>query len=223
MTIQWNMIGKRSLRGAAAGIITILLPSLGNPLAYARPQLWILFVLGIFCSFTQPSLPSKKETHSPDSDFDRRSAQQIFFVIWITQLWAVCEAVYLRFPESFFWTGFTTAALITDLLGIGLRAWAVHELGRFFSWKIQVRSDQRVICTGPYRFVRHPSYTGAVIAYLSAIAFLQAWYTFAAAAVLYVAVYLRRIKLEEKMLQQALGLPYKEYQNRVKALIPYVL
>src|SRR5215207_8969352 len=50
------------------------------------------------------------------------------------------------------------AGLAVVALGLALRAWAVHELGRFFKFTVVVQADHRVVDTGPYRLIRHPSY-----------------------------------------------------------------
>jgi len=47
-----------------------------------------------------------------------------------------------------------------SLLGVALRQWAIATLGRFFVGHVLVQSDQHVITDGPYRWLRHPSYTG---------------------------------------------------------------
>ena len=48
--------------------------------------------------------------------------------------------------------------------GLALRAWAVRELGRFFKFTVVVQADHQVVDTGPYRLIRHPSYTGLLMA-----------------------------------------------------------
>jgi isoprenylcysteine carboxyl methyltransferase (ICMT) family protein len=51
-------------------------------------------------------------------------------------------------------------AFLLAIAGIVLRWYAIVTLGRFFSMRVQTTSDQQVVESGPYRFVRHPSYTG---------------------------------------------------------------
>ena len=47
--------------------------------------------------------------------------------------------------------------------GIGLRAWSIATLGRFFQYWIKIQPGHRVVTGGPYRYVRHPSYTGIAL------------------------------------------------------------
>lgn len=50
------------------------------------------------------------------------------------------------------------------LVGGGVRVWAYRTLGRFFTWQLAVKSDHNLVTDGPYAWVRHPSYTGFVMA-----------------------------------------------------------
>jgi len=56
--------------------------------------------------------------------------------------------------------------LAVIILGMALRRWAVLALGQFFTVQVQVRSGQTVVDTGPYRFVRHPSYTAIIMSFV---------------------------------------------------------
>ena len=57
------------------------------------------------------------------------------------------------------WTTFVVG-LVLVWAGVALRQWAVWTLGRFFTWQVIVRRDHELVTSGPYAFVRHPSYTG---------------------------------------------------------------
>jgi protein-S-isoprenylcysteine O-methyltransferase Ste14 len=58
---------------------------------------------------------------------------------------------------------FAAAGVVVIWVGLALRVWAVLTLGRSFSTFIQVDADQAVVTRGPYRWVRHPSYTGLLL------------------------------------------------------------
>ena len=58
----------------------------------------------------------------------------------------------------------SVAGLLVLWGGIGLRWWAMSTLGRYFTFTVQSSADQPVITAGPYRFVRHPGYTGVLLA-----------------------------------------------------------
>jgi protein-S-isoprenylcysteine O-methyltransferase len=106
--------------------------------------------------------------------------------------------------------------------GLVLRWYSIVHLGRFFTVNVAIAADHRVIDTGPYRFVRHPSYTGALMAFLGLALCLANWISLAAMMLPIVAVFLLRIRVEEAALLQALGDQYRNYMGRTKRLIPAV-
>jgi protein-S-isoprenylcysteine O-methyltransferase Ste14 len=61
------------------------------------------------------------------------------------------------------------------VLGIGLRHWAATTLGVFFTRSILIRTEHRVVTTGPYRFVRHPAYAGDLISFVGLTLTLGNW------------------------------------------------
>jgi protein-S-isoprenylcysteine O-methyltransferase Ste14 len=106
--------------------------------------------------------------------------------------------------------------------GMAFRAWSVRTLGRFFTVTVDVTDDQRVVDTGPYAFLRHPSYTGMLIVYLGIGAALDSWYSLLTAPIPLAAAILARIRHEERTLHDGLGPPYAAYARRTKRLVPGV-
>jgi protein-S-isoprenylcysteine O-methyltransferase Ste14 len=67
-------------------------------------------------------------------------------------------------PSLFRWNDIADIlAAILAIVGIEFRAWSMRTLGRFFTFQLGVSNGQHIVQTGPYRFVRHPSYTGIVL------------------------------------------------------------
>ena len=81
--------------------------------------------------------------------------------------------------------------------GIGLRAWAIVALGRFFRRDIQVAQDQLVVRAGPYAAVRHPAYAGNLLMLAGLGVALANWASLAALVVIPVAGHLPRIRVED--------------------------
>ncbi|MBV8097884.1 MAG: isoprenylcysteine carboxylmethyltransferase family protein [Verrucomicrobia bacterium] len=106
--------------------------------------------------------------------------------------------------------------------GVALRVWAIRRLGIFFTVAVGIQHGHRVIQDGPYRFVRHPSYTGSLIA-LTGVGFLTFnWLGLILIVSCTLLAYALRISVEEKALLAEFGSEYQEYAARTKRLIPAV-
>jgi protein-S-isoprenylcysteine O-methyltransferase Ste14 len=108
------------------------------------------------------------------------------------------------------------------LAGIAFRQYAIAVLGRYFSGVIGVQKEQKVVESGPYRLIRHPSYTGVLI-FLAGIGLaLQSWAAILVNVSIFAIAYGYRIFVEEKVLISELGNSYVEYMKRTKRIIPYL-
>ena len=106
--------------------------------------------------------------------------------------------------------------------GAALRWWAIWHLGRFFTVDVAVSAEQRVVDDGPYRLVRHPSYTGLWLEAIGlglALGNLLGLLTLAIPVLL---ALLHRIRIEEQALRTALGEPYVRYCQRTRRLLPFI-
>jgi protein-S-isoprenylcysteine O-methyltransferase Ste14 len=104
--------------------------------------------------------------------------------------------------------------------GIGLRAWSIATLGRVFQYRIEVQADHQIVTGGPYRHVRHPSYTGLALV-LGGIAVAAGdVLSLRAAEVLAGAGLVVRIHAEERQLTRALGAQYERFAAGRKRLVP---
>lgn len=114
------------------------------------------------------------------------------------------------------------AGLVLIVSGVALRAWSIATLGRFFQYHIEVQPSHRVVTGGPYRYVRHPSYSGIALV-LAGIALATGdVLSLAAVAVLGGAVLAVRIRAEERQLAEALGTQYERFAAHRKRLVPGV-
>lgn len=126
----------------------------------------------------------------------------------------------LALPGPGWWPVGLGAAVFT--FGLGLRAWAVRELGRFFKFTVVVQSDHRVVDTGPYRLIRHPSYTGLLTVELGLGIMLGTWLSIPACLLPPLIAFAIRLVSEERVLARELGEPYRAYIDRTDRLIPGV-
>jgi protein-S-isoprenylcysteine O-methyltransferase Ste14 len=106
--------------------------------------------------------------------------------------------------------------------GIALRAWSFRTLGDYFTFTVQTSSDQTLITDGPYRFVRHPSYLGMVLALLGVAFQLANWLALVAVAVPMIAGLVYRIQVEEQALDDELGERWRTYAGSRSRLVPHV-
>jgi len=106
--------------------------------------------------------------------------------------------------------------------GIALRWWSVVTLGRFFQVVVVIQEGHKLVQNGPYRFLRHPAYTGALMVAFGLGIGLANWLSVLATIVLPLAAVLIRVHVEEEALQKRFGAEYDAYAARTARLIPRV-
>lgn len=134
-------------------------------------------------------------------------------------VWSAMDVPATTVPGR--WVTFV-AGVVVMWLGISLREWAVWTLGRFFTVVVRVAVDQTVVTSGPYRWVRHPSYAGLLVTLVGLGLALGNWLSVLALAVLPMIGLVIRIRVEERELLAALGEPYRQYAERHRRLVPGV-
>lgn len=106
------------------------------------------------------------------------------------------------------------------LAGLILRWTSVIVLGRYFTVIVTVMQDHHVVETGPYRFVRHPSYSGLLLAFLGVGLYFNNWLSVLVIVLPVALALLYRIRIEEAALHAAIGAEYAAYCARTKRLVP---
>lgn len=110
--------------------------------------------------------------------------------------------------------------LVLMAAGLAIRGWAIITLGRFFTIDVRVQSDQPVVDRGPYRWVRHPSYTGLIIFFGGLGLGLSNWLSLAVLLVVPGVGLAVRIFAEERALLASLGEPYRRFCASRPRLFP---
>lgn len=108
-------------------------------------------------------------------------------------------------------------------LGSLLRRYCFRTLGQYFTGDVRARSDQPVIRAGPYRLVRHPSYTAGMMMFIGIGLALGSWFSFILLTIGTIATYGYRVVIEERALLDTIGEPYRSYMKGTKRFIPYVV
>lgn len=105
-------------------------------------------------------------------------------------------------------------------LGLLLRYWSITVLGKYFRTTIELEKGQKVIKQGPYKYIRHPSYSGIILFCIGYGLAVQNWLSLIVAVSHPTISLLYRIKIEEAALVKGIGTEYEAYQIKTKKLIP---
>jgi protein-S-isoprenylcysteine O-methyltransferase Ste14 len=112
--------------------------------------------------------------------------------------------------------------VVVGWAGTLLRWWSFVTLGRYFTVVVQTSAAQPVIDRGPYRFLRHPSYTGLLLMFAGVGLMIGNWVSACGAVSLILIALIHRLRIEERALNVALGDRYREFSASRARLIPYV-
>jgi protein-S-isoprenylcysteine O-methyltransferase len=178
-------------------------------------------LLGLAYGLSEAGLGLLKRSRDDSVDADDSSLR----TLWITIVLSVTAAIIVsyRVPQASFdghgsvWPGF-----ILFGGGLALRWYSIIYLGRFFTVNVAIHSGHEIIDTGPYRYIRHPSYAGALLAFFGLGLSLSSWLSLALLMLPIFWAFSRRITIEETALASALGSPYTNYMRRTKRLAPFI-
>lgn len=200
--------------GLAWSVVCLVLGFVWAP-TLRMPQLWVLVGISMLANILQPAYHFFEGQRVPE---DRWTASQIVWTVYLSQIAALSElALRQRASVPIDWV--FGASLLAMVGGLVLRTWAVRTLRDYFTWNVEVQAGQYIIQTGPYRFVRHPSYTGALLMFVGGCVLLNSWIAATFAAGLLTAAFVRRIRHEERLLKATFP-EYAEYASRTGGLWP---
>jgi protein-S-isoprenylcysteine O-methyltransferase Ste14 len=148
-------------------------------------------------------------------------------------LFVVVAAVYVGVGGGFAFAANAHSAAIRDArwplfvagvvlmaAGVVLRQWSIALLGPFFTTDVRLHEGQTVVERGPYRWLRHPSYTGMLVTFLGIGLALGNWASMLALVLVPTIGLIVRIRFEERVLLAGLGEPYRRFAESRKRLIP---
>ena len=183
---------------------------------YSIPTLWVVWLL--YWSF---AAISAKPTQRRESAASRASHMVPLFLGFALLTarhlpYAWLDARFVPRTIDWFWVGFCLVGL-----GLALSVFARVWLGGNWSGIVTLKQDHELVRSGPYRWVRHPIYTGLLLAVLgSALALGELRGLLALALITF--SFTHKLRIEERFLTEQFGAAYRQYQNEVPRLVPFL-
>ena len=196
-----------------------------RPLPFVWPYALVFWAVYVWAFLPEWKVVQSGRKGLKDADSkDNGSLKVIMAGMWTALLIAYPLAFVKAwsFPQGW-WTLLFVAGVLMILLGSLLRRYCFRTLGEFFTGDVKARADQPVISSGPYRLVRHPSYTAGMMMFIGIGLALGSWLSLAILTIATVATYSYRVMIEERALIDTIGEPYKAYMKERKRFIPFVI
>src|SRR5437667_9877886 len=147
-------------------------------------------------------------------------------VVWLVIMVSVAAGIYVakHWPAASLphQRSFVFAGVVLFVVGLLLRWWAIITLGRFFTVDVTIEKDHELVERGPFRMVRHPSYTGVLLAFVGLALTLGNWAALLVILLPIGADFIHRMNVVEDALSGALGRQYTDYMRRTKRLVPFI-
>jgi protein-S-isoprenylcysteine O-methyltransferase len=130
-------------------------------------------------------------------------------MIWMMIMVSIAAGVFLaqnwRAGALPYGRAFAVAGVVLFAAGLIIRWWAIVTLGRFFTVDVTIEKDHELVERGPFRFVRHPSYTGVLLAFVGFALTLRNWAAILVVLVPIFVAFVRRMNVEEEALSRRAG------------------
>jgi len=196
-----------------------------RPLPFSAGPIFALIFWAAWASWILPEVIAWRVKRSTDSSKARdQGSLNLIAVLWWIGM-AMDFSLSLLMPQAaILWnrTSLFFVGICLMLLGIALRWYSVAVLGKYFTFDVAIQSGQVLVEAGPYRYIRHPSYSGALLTLLGFGLALGNWAGLAATLSCMGFAYAYRIHVEEAALASALGEAYKQYMRRTWRLVPFL-
>ena len=179
-------------------------------------------VLGAIYGLSELYLAFTRHSRTQAVSRDGRSLFLLWAVILVS-LWLGIQMIWLYpsatlpYPRRFYFFGF-----ILFLGGLALRWYSIGYLGRYFTIDVSISAEHKLVDSGPFSYIRHPTYAGALLTFVGLGLCFGNWLTILFLTVPIIGAFLWRIRIEESALTDALGEDYRAYMRRTKRLIPWL-
>ena len=196
-----------------------------RPLSFAAGPIFALTFWSACAAWILPEVVAWRVKRSGDSSKVRdQGSLNLIVILWWTGI-ALDFALSLLPPQAAISWGRTSlffTGICFMLLGVALRWYSAAVLGKYFTFDVAIQGGQILIEAGPYRYIRHPSYSGALLSLLGCGLALGNWAGLCAGMSCLGFAHAYRIPVEEAVLASALGDVYKQYAKRTWRLVPFL-
>jgi protein-S-isoprenylcysteine O-methyltransferase len=196
-----------------------------RPLPFSAGPIFALLFWGACAAWMVPEIVAWRVKRSDDSSKARdQGSLNLIVILWWIGI-ALDFALSLLLPQaSISWrrNSFFFIGICFMLLGVALRWYSAAVLGKYFTFDVAIQGGQVLIEAGPYRYIRHPSYSGALLSLLGCGLALGNWAGLCAGLCCLGFAYAYRIPVEEAVLVSALRDVYEQYVKRTWRLVPFL-
>ena len=184
---------------------------------YLFPAMWFIYL-----TYWWAMSKNVKETERRESVVSRL-VRLVSIVCAAALLWLPSVPLRLldeRLLPSGVWSFWSGSAVTAG--GMLFSVWARRYLGKNWSQAVTLKEGHELIRSGPYALVRHPIYTGLLLAFVGCAVARGEWRGLLATALVFVVLW-RKLKLEEKWMRVQFGESYETYSRKVPALVPFII
>ena len=132
---------------------------------------------------------------------------------------SMAEYFFFRFG-NFSWAALIIG-IICAVVSFKLRWAAIAALGKFWSLHVEMRDNHEFVQSGPFRFLRHPTYFSMILETAAFGLICSAWVMLSVVPIFFIIALIMRLRLEEPALVEKFGDAYRDSQRRVPMVIPY--
>lgn len=179
-------------------------------------------IVSIIWFFSEIFLAKFAKSNETSNRKDKKS----LLILWITIITSIFIGIIVKISQKgdiFDANGYIHYLGISlIIIGLIIRWVAIIKLGKFFTVDVSVHKDQKLITTGLYKYVRHPSYLGSLMSFFGLGIALTNYFSVAIITILTTSAFAYRIVIEEKVLIELFGTEYEEYKKHTKRIIPGV-
>ena len=175
---------------------------------------WLLFLAYWFFAALGAKRPAKKE--NPGERFMHIAFLAVGFFMFYGELFRI-GVLNRRFLPDELWIAW--AGAVITLLGVLFAIWARFTIGKEWSAEVQIKEGHQLICNGPYAHIRHPIYTGILLA-LCGTAIAIGEYRAILGVALFLFGFIRKAKKEERLLAGEFGPAFDEHRRRTGFFLP---